>query len=60
MSHAKKGGATHTRVTSIKMVWLILDTERCGETDQIDMTPDVHVELCCASAYDVTPWVALT
>jgi hypothetical protein len=55
MSHAKRGGdATHNRVAPIKMVWLILGTERCGEAGRIDVTPDVHVEVSHISVHDVT------
>jgi hypothetical protein len=36
------------------MAWLILGTERCGETDRIDVAPDVHVEVSRSSAHAVT------
>jgi hypothetical protein len=47
-------------VTPIKMMWLILGTERCGGTDQIDMILDVHVKVSHASSYVVTPHANLT
>jgi hypothetical protein len=42
---AKRGGATHTRVASFKMAWLILDIESCGGIDRIDVSSDVHVKV---------------
>jgi hypothetical protein len=45
MSLAQRGGASHTRVTLIKMVWLILGNDMCGRTSRIDMLADVYVEV---------------
>jgi hypothetical protein len=36
------------------MAWVILDTESCGGTDQIDVTSDVHVEVSHAKWTGVT------
>jgi hypothetical protein len=33
MSHVQRDSVTYTRVTSIKMVLLILGTEKCDRTD---------------------------
>jgi hypothetical protein len=54
MSHAERGGATHTRVTPLKMAGLILDTERCGRTCQFDVAADVHMEVSHAMC---TTWL---
>jgi hypothetical protein len=55
MSHAKRAGTTHTRVTPFKMAWLILGTERYGGTDQIDVALNAHVEVSHAMCTGVTP-----
>jgi hypothetical protein len=54
MSHAQRGDVTHTRVTPFKIAWLILDTERCGGTDQIGMVTDVHVNVSHVKKFGVT------
>jgi hypothetical protein len=54
LSHAKSDGATHTRVTPIKMMWLILGTERCDGTSRIDVAADVHVEVSRTKGVDTT------
>jgi hypothetical protein len=54
MSHAQRAGATHARVTSIKMAWLILGIKRCGRTNQIDVTTDVHVEVSRDKEFGMT------
>jgi hypothetical protein len=54
ISHAKRGGATHTRVMQFKMMWLILDTESYGGTDRIDVASDVYVEVSCVKWTGVT------
>jgi hypothetical protein len=53
MSHVKSNGATHNNHT-IKMVWLILGIEKYGETDRIDMSPDVHIEVSHTHTHDAT------
>jgi hypothetical protein len=55
MSHVQSGGMTHTRVTSFKMVWLILGTKRCCGIDRIDVAVDVHVKVSHAMCISVTP-----
>jgi hypothetical protein len=35
------------------MTWLILNTESCDKTDQIDMVSDVHVKVSHAKWTDV-------
>jgi hypothetical protein len=54
MSHTWKSGVTYTRVTPFKMVCLILDTERCGGSSQIDVATDVYVEVSRAMCIGVT------
>jgi hypothetical protein len=54
MSHAQRSGATHTEMP-FKIVWLILVTKSCIETDRIDMTVDVNVKVNHVICIDVTP-----
>jgi hypothetical protein len=54
ISQDKRGDTTHIKVTLFKMVWLILITERCDETDQIDVTADVHVKVSHVMYTNVT------
>jgi hypothetical protein len=54
MSHVERGGATHTRVTPFKIAWLILGNKKCGGTDRIDVTHDIHVKVSRTSVYDAT------
>jgi hypothetical protein len=55
MSHVKSGDATHTIITSLKMAWLILDTEMCDVTDRIDVATDVYVKVSRTSAHVAPP-----
>jgi hypothetical protein len=54
MSHAQSGGATHTRVMSITIMWLIFGTVRCGEIDRIDLTADVNVKVSRVKEFSAT------
>jgi hypothetical protein len=54
MSHAKRGGATHTRVMPIKIKWLILSTKRYDGTIRIDVVANVHMELSHDRGFVVT------